>query len=282
MTATSRRDGGFWSSSDGGDWSGSASGRALQRRAWSPSRSFAGSIRVRFSLANFSICVSGWRTTTSPTGRLPPLRPAAVVEDRSTAHLRWADTPPHSTPRKVVPFVRAGKRLTPEALDNLRRLGKNLLSELIELCVVREEWPETTTERQEFIRGYRVAKLELWDEFFRTRRFRPAQFADEVTREGLQKEGWTDHYLRAAIAAGVIAPVYEAAEDDILAFVKPKEGVGDLTPNPGQQAALDSLCGSLDRQFGVTLLHGVTGSGKTSCTVTRCAERLNRAARLSF
>jgi primosomal protein N' (replication factor Y) (superfamily II helicase) len=177
--------------------------------------------------------------------------------------LRWAGQPPEATPRKVVPFFRSDKQLTPAVIDSLRRLKHSLLAELIDLGVVCEEWPEAAQKGQETVRAFRAIETDRWKAFFEPRRFQPLPFSGELDREALLTAGWTEHYLRSAQREGLLEPVYEAAEDDILAFVTPKEGVGDLLPNPGQQRAIDELCASLDRQFAVTLLHGVTGSGKT-------------------
>ncbi len=177
--------------------------------------------------------------------------------------LRWAEELPAETPPNAVPFFRSGKKLTPATVESLRKVSRTLPNELTSLGVICEEWPETAQGSRQIVHAYRATASDRWPEFFKGRRFQPAPFGDELDREALNCHGWTDHYIRLALKEGLLAPLFESAEDDILGFVTPRSGVGELLPNAGQQSAIDSLNATLGGPFGVTLLHGVTGSGKT-------------------
>ncbi|MEW5797152.1 MAG: primosomal protein N' [Candidatus Zixiibacteriota bacterium] len=194
--------------------------------------------------------------------------------------LRWAEQLPDTTPSKTRPFFRSGQKLTDGMIDSLRRLGRHMIAELVEAGALVEDWPEFDSPRRGSVYAYRVVNLASWAEFFSGRRFRPQPFTGELDRESLRSLGWTDHYLRLTLDAGLLEPLYEQTTDDILSFVHPKEGVADLAPNPGQQAAIERVTQSLDRNFNVSLLHGVTGSGKTLvyCHVVRQVIERGRSA----
>ena len=124
--------------------------------------------------------------------------------------------------------------------------------------------------------AFRAAPGEVWEGFFAGRKFRPDRFDGERTRAELKAEGWSDHFVREAAKTGALETIYRERDDDILSFVTPRADVADLVPNSGQQAAIDSLKSSLGSGFGVTLLHGVTGSGKTLVYCQLAREVLER------
>jgi len=189
---------------------------------------------------------------------LPPL-----LKTRRPVELRWADQISESVPDRVRPFFRPGRKLSANTIESLRRLERTLLNELIRSGAIVELWPDAASGSRSVVRAYRAVDVARWPDFFKRRRFQPQPFENEIDRDMLRRSGWTDHYLRMAVSHGLLAPVYEDKPDDILAFVSPREGVAELRPNPGQQAAIDRLESVMDKGFRVTLLHGVTGSGKT-------------------
>jgi primosomal protein N' (replication factor Y) len=195
----------------------------------------------------------------------------APLRTRQPTYWRWADKQPDQMSSDVASFFRPGKRISSGQLDTLHRLRSGLKAELVRSGAVIEEWPAVKTETGTRIAGYRVADLKGWDSFFRRRKFRPESFEGKQDKASLEAAGWTDYYLRQALAARILEPVHTERGDDILSFVTPKPGVADLVPNEEQQAAIDAMLDRLDGGFGATLLHGVTGSGKTLvyCHVAR-------------
>jgi len=199
----------------------------------------------------------------------------AVLKTKKPARLLWTETPPDTIPPKIEPFCRPGKTVSISQLASLMKLDGTSLAGLVRQGAIVEVWPIARSTAQSVVTGYEVANRNKWDEFFRRRRFHPKPFEGQQDRALLVSLGWTDHYLRAAIKARLVQPVYADRTDDILTFVGPKEGVTDLQPNQGQRTVIDQLVPCLGTGFRVSLLHGVTGSGKTLvyCHVARKAVR---------
>ncbi len=192
------------------------------------------------------------------TCALPP-----VLKTQRSAILQWTDLPTGSIDPKAEPFFRAGKKLSPSQIDSLRRIESTMIADLVQSGVIIEIWPESGPEARQSISGYRADQSDLWTEFFKKRRFQPEPFDSERSKADLLASGWTDHYLKAALGAGLLKPVLAARADDILSFVRPKAGVIELEPNQDQREAIEALRPTLGAGFGVSLLHGITGSGKT-------------------
>jgi primosomal protein N' (replication factor Y) len=199
-------------------------------------------------------------------GALPPR-----LKTHRRAELRWADPLPDTIPDKIRPFVRPGEKLSPVTQDGLRRLGQRMLAQLIDSGILVEHWPQTGIERNMVVRGYCAVNPDRWPAFFGRRRFQPDPFTGGLDAGKLRASGWTEHYLRSAVSAGLLQPVFEAQEHDILSFVTPRPDVAALEPNAAQQKAIEQLVSSLESGFRVSLLHGITGSGKTLvyCHVAR-------------
>jgi primosomal protein N' (replication factor Y) len=195
----------------------------------------------------------------------PPLKTRRPVE------LRWGESMPESISEKIRPFFRPGKKLSSVTLDGLRRFGRETVAKLIVAGALVEHWPQPGTRKTARVRGYRTVNHDRWPTFFGRRRFQPEPFTGELDSDRLRKDGWTEHYLRLAVSAGLLQPIAEFKEDDILSFVTPRREVADLVPNAEQQEAIDRLVSAPRSTFRVTLLHGITGSGKTLvyCHVAR-------------
>jgi len=188
---------------------------------------------------------------------LPP-----VFKSRKSATLIWNDDSQIETPATIKSIYNHGKRISPKAILELERMGKNKITELIKAGVITEDWlwlPPAVN----VLQGFKVNNSDSWDNFFSRKKFQPELFEDIKNKEELFKSGWTSHYINEAVKAEIIKKVYNTKPDHILDFVSPKEGVANLSPNSEQQTAIDTIASDLQKGFKTFLLHGVTGSGKT-------------------
>jgi len=204
------------------------------------------------------------------TSALPP-----ALKRRRAVRLKWAEHCPVEFPA-AEPLFKSGRMLSGSDLAELKRRSSTLIGDLVRSGALIEDWQALRESESRVIAGYRCMNTERWPEYFRRRRFRAEPFDDQRSRNELVASGWSAARLREAVAAEILIPVYTTRPDTILTFVPPREGVTELRPNDEQAAAIEHLTQGLDQGFRVTLLHGVTGSGKTLvyCHVAR--EALSR------
>ncbi len=200
----------------------------------------------------------------------------SVLKTRRSVDLVWAEQDNADIPDAIVSIYKPGRRLADVVKEHLRQNDPALLKRLIDDGQLAENWPVVEETGRAVISGYRAVRVDDWQRFFAKRRFRPEPFVGQQDRSELFANGWTEHYVRAASSAGLLRPVVTSKPDSILDFVPPKEGVTDLTLLDGQRAVFDSVIGLLDSGFSSSLLHGITGSGKTLVYCHIAREVLNR------
>lgn len=211
----------------------------------------------------FSLCL--WMADyyyANPAECLAPALPP-VLKTRRSVQLRWAETFPEPTPSEIGHLIKPGGRLTPSARARLDQISKIGIRDLVKSKVLEEEWPVEETEPRTEVEGYRAANPGEWPTFYERKRFKPATFEGVRELSELEQLGWTRHYLRQAVTAGLLEPVLRERTDRILDFVQPKQGVADLKLYDEQQEVVETVAGQLGGGFKSYLLHGVTGSGKT-------------------
>ncbi|RKX26979.1 MAG: primosomal protein N' [Candidatus Zixiibacteriota bacterium] len=189
---------------------------------------------------------------------LPPL-----LKSRRSARLRWTGELPESYDERLKDIFRPDRRLSKQEVEGLRRMKGCNLVDLVKSGVVTEEWPEVSSVGRMTVVGYVAKRQTEWSSFFSRRRFKPDVFDSQLSRSELEKRGWSTYYIRQAVSAGLLQPVTVETNERVLDFVAPRQGVKDLKLTLGQQAALDDLRKGLNSGFNCSLLHGITGSGKT-------------------
>ena len=199
----------------------------------------------------------------------PPLRSGAV------ASYYWK-TIPDWLPPSVARRAGKGKRLTKASLSKITGESGLLKRLIAEAAIVEQPLPEAALQGRRCV-ALRAAGPEIWERHFATRKFQPGRFEGARTRTELKEAGWSDYHLRLALREDALLPVYSDPEHgSVMEFVQARKDVSRIVLNAEQQAVVEELRKSLGGPFSPTLLHGVTGSGKTIVYCHLCRELLQQ------
>jgi len=214
---------------------------------------------ARYYLANPADCLAA---------ALPP-----SLKSRRAVTYRWSETT-DPVPPTVRQWFQPGKAITKATLEALRE-RRSLLATLIGDGIVEEQWPVAEDSSGGGRFGYRIADPAAFSHFFADGKFQPKPFDSILSRAQLLETGWTDYQLGKARKQGVLDRVRRESED-ILSFIDAREEVAGIELTEEQQEVLASLTSTLDSGFQASLLHGVTGSGKTIVYCRLCREILRQ------
>ena len=196
------------------------------------------------------------------------------LRGRKTLSWVWSEVPGW-LPGRFDRVARPGRRLSAETIQRLHR-SRGLWTRLVAEGALREELHDPAGFRQPRVLGYRAAETDRWAELFPRSKAAPAPFAGMRTRRELLAAGWTEYRLRKALQADVLLPVPADDFAPLLDYVEQRDDARSLAPNAEQNEVIENLVEGLGDGFQVSLLHGVTGSGKTLVYCHVCREVLRR------
>ncbi|MFH1688284.1 MAG: primosomal protein N' [bacterium] len=200
----------------------------------------------------------------------------APLRSRRAVKYSWHQTAdPAALPPSVRTQFRAGRLVSAAQMKELRQV-RGLLGRLLNEDVVVEQWTSASVVDGRSCLGFEAAAESVWEAHFEKRRFRPQRFQGIASRPQLRQEGWSDHQIRQARQAGVLGEVFGETDDAIMSFISPRQAVSEHQLTTEQDTAVGSLIESLDEGFVPSLIHGVTGSGKTLVYCHFCREVLKR------
>lgn len=203
------------------------------------------------------------------TAALPPL-----FKKRTTASYYWT-TDDKQLPDKIQSLFKAGRKLAPSVIKKIKAFKAVSFTDLIHDGVIEERFADTETSRQS-IKGYRACETERWYQFYYQKKFQPELFDGLKTKVELIAARWTDYQVKKAVEHEILLPVLETAPVQLLDFIEAKANLENLKLNDQQQHVVDELTRELDIGFSSSLLHGVTGSGKTLVYCFLCRELLQQ------
>lgn len=206
------------------------------------------------------------------TATLPP-----ALKKSRVSTLVWGEGDLSPLPTSWRDRVKAGKRVPDAAISELKA-NRKLWRELLAANLILEQWPEESGAARTRPIGYRLTDGADLTSLFDAERTQQLCFTGTMVRHQLKSLGWSDHFIRRAIAASILEPLFEEPGRTPLDFVEAKPDVASITLTDEQAAVFDTLRGALDSGFGVSLLHGVTGSGKTLVYCHLAREVLERGS----
>jgi len=198
----------------------------------------------------------------------------SVFKTQKSARYVWNKTRPEFVPPSIGNQARAGKKLSEASLRKIKKLG--LFSQLVKKGIISQDWPVEQKINRKRIQGYRVTDPDTWLKYYYGKKFYPEIFDGHKAKDELRQYGWNDYQFRKAVSSGLLSPVYSDSLTSILDFIQPKTDVEKIEPNPEQKEVLATLSRIVSNGFSTTLLHGVTGSGKTLVYCHICREMLEK------
>jgi primosomal protein N' (replication factor Y) len=196
----------------------------------------------------------------NPADCLSAALPSAIRNSQSPDYY-WVADSSALIPATLIKLARNGKRLSPIQVKRINESKRTLLKELLAAGVIEPRWTENLPKPKATLVGYRLSVNEIDASFASGRDLE--HFQGVLSRQQLSERGWSAHFLKKGIEGGILEPVHEAREVTVLDFVTERPEVARHTLSEEQAAVLNQLSPRLGGGFSTSLLHGITGSGKT-------------------
>lgn len=200
--------------------------------------------------------------------------PTYFKSKKSTQYF-WT-TAPCEIPQIALRYFKPGYKLSAQVIKDIQSLPKNIFRKLLNDNSIIEHWLDEPHNRKSRIAGYKIESIESWDIYFHEKQFQAEMFDGIKPRAELIQNGWTDYQLKKAVENLVLIPINA---DDVLVpldFIKPKENLDQIVLTENQKKVVKELLQKFSSGFSTSLLHGVTGSGKTIVYCYLCREILNQ------
>ena len=197
----------------------------------------------------------------------------SYFKKKKSSQFFWT-TAPCEIPNALLRYYKPGYKLSSQVIKDIHSYNKNILKKLLQQKSIIEQWLDEPHNRKSRIAGYKIESIESWNMYFHKKQFQPDMYDGIKLRTELIANGWTDYQLKKAVENFVLVPIQ--ADDTVipLDFIKPKENLDKIKLTDNQQNVIEKLSKKLSNGFSTTLLHGVTGSGKTIVYCYLCREIL--------
>ncbi len=183
-------------------------------------------------------------------------------------------TAPCEIPQSILRHFKPGVKLSQKVIQDIQLQKKSLFAKLLKDKAVIEHWLDEPHLKKAKIAGYKIESIDGWEIYFHERQFQAEMYDGIKSRGELIANGWTDYQLKKAIEHNVLLPV-EADESRVpLDFIKPKENLDKIVLTENQKSVVKEFSDNIPNGFSTSLLHGVTGSGKTIVYCYLCREIL--------
>ncbi|MEA3297491.1 MAG: primosomal protein N' [candidate division Zixibacteria bacterium] len=197
----------------------------------------------------------------------------SVLKGTRTVRYIWQSCPDWLS-ESIKLLCKPYRPLVRKALTIIKK-ERGLLNRLLREGAITEDWSAAPIQPGKKLSGMRAAEAEIWREHFQSRRIQQPLFDGVRTRAKLKENGWTEYQIREALKGKALLPVYrDEGYRSIMDFVESRDDVRAIHLNKEQQTVLDKLRSFSTGKFQPTLLHGVTGSGKTIVYCHLCQDIL--------
>jgi primosomal protein N' (replication factor Y) len=197
------------------------------------------------------------------------------LKKNQTASFQWNKYLPEKYNSELEIFFKPDKKLTGSTLKDIEKIKKGLLSELLNENIISEKWNIAADKSKPQLMGYKINNDKLWDGYFRESKFKPNKFENYLSRKELLVNGWSSYQIKKALDNNIIKSVYKDKQTT-FGYISPRENIDKIKLNNQQKDIVEDFSSKINKGFNVSLLHGVTGSGKTIVYCHICQEIINQ------
>lgn len=199
----------------------------------------------------------------------------SILKKNKTADYYWKEFLPERYEKDLSTTFKPNKKISQATINKINSIKSGLLKILIKDSVVVEQWKSTSADPSGKLKGYKPIDQEIWERYFNPTKFNPPRYDGIKSKSDLLTEGWSAYQIKKALTNHVLIPVYHDIGHP-LEFIAPRADLDLIQLNSQQQSVIDDISKRLDENFYVSLLHGVTGSGKTIVYCYLCREILKQ------
>jgi len=145
-------------------------------------------------------------------------------------------------------------------INSIEKLSPGLIQKLLDANALKPVWLDGAGEKDGILLGYEPDYRAPVDEKYVALLDGLKAASGPLTKTEILSSGISEYKFRKMVNGGNIRPVYGLP--DLFGYFKPRPEIDSIGPNDEQAAAIDAICGSLEK-FDPFLLYGITGSGKT-------------------
>jgi primosomal protein N' (replication factor Y) len=200
--------------------------------------------------------------------------PSSLKKNQS-ANYHWKNLLPEKYHKDLMNLFKPNKKLTGSTLKKIEQIKTGLINQLLKENIIYEMWNVTSDKTKSKLLGYKIKTDESWNDYFKESKFKPEKYDNYMSRQELLANGWSSYQINKAIDNNIILPVYEDPQTP-FGFISPREDIDKIILNSQQQEIVDDFKSKINDGFNVSLLHGVTGSGKTIVYCHICQELINQ------
>lgn len=194
-----------------------------------------------------------------------------TLKKNQTADYYWNSYLPEKYIHDLEKLFQPEKKISNPTIKKLQKMKNGLLNLLLKENVICERWKVTSDKANPKLIGYKITSNEVWNDNFKDSKFKPLKFSDQKSRQELLNNGWSIYQINKALKNKIIGPIYDTPLTP-FSFISPRENIDKILLNKQQQKIVDDFNSKIKDGFNVSLLYGVTGSGKTIVYCHICQE----------